>query len=495
MLAHHYLQALELSEAAGADTSSLVEPARRAFAEAGDRAAALFAVQSAERFYDAALRLWPEDDPERAQLLFRRAQPAGRHFGGGDPEQLAVARDALLAAGETAKAAEAETILSQTHWIRGRRELADVHAERAEVLLQDAPPSRSSAWVRARLAARAGVQGDSERAIEIALLAKAEGEELGWDEVVGDALTTIGSFRVELGHVADGMADLERALELAAGTGSLGVLTRAYNNLSVVHQTVGDLEAGYEARRQGAAVAERLGSSTQITWFEGILGDFEYRLGDWSRALERADGVIGGAEGGSTHYVASQAYFVRGLIRLGHNETPAAKSDAEHGLDLANANDDPQSLSFALTAAAYIFDLAGDSARAAELARTFLQSFREGRPMGFAVLNLPMFASTALRLGLGDELTGALARHVATRWFEVVRAYVAGDFAAAAEILVQTGSKPEEAEARLRAAERLVAEGRRAEADEQLRQAIDFYRSVRATRYIREGEALLAASA
>jgi hypothetical protein len=37
--------------------------------------------------------------------------------------------------------------------------------------------------------------------------------------------------------------------------------------------------------------------------------------------------------------------------------------------------------------------------------------------------------------------------------------------------------------------------GRRREADEQLRSALAFYRSVGATRYIRQGEALLAASA
>jgi hypothetical protein len=47
----------------------------------------------------------------------------------------------------------------------------------------------------------------------------------------------------------------------------------------------------------------------------------------------------------------------------------------------------------------------------------------------------------------------------------------------------------------MHAAAQLVAEGRRAEADEQLRRALAFYRSVGATRYVREGEALLAASA
>ena len=57
------------------------------------------------------------------------------------------------------------------------------------------------------------------------------------------------------------------------------------------------------------------------------------------------------------------------------------------------------------------------------------------------------------------------------------------------------GSPAHDAFYRLRAAEQLVGEGRRAEADEQLGPALAFYRSVGATRYVREGEALLAASA
>ena len=57
------------------------------------------------------------------------------------------------------------------------------------------------------------------------------------------------------------------------------------------------------------------------------------------------------------------------------------------------------------------------------------------------------------------------------------------------------GAVSSEAFYRLRAAEALVAEGRQAEADEQLRPALAFYGSVGATRYVREGEALLAASA
>jgi hypothetical protein len=57
------------------------------------------------------------------------------------------------------------------------------------------------------------------------------------------------------------------------------------------------------------------------------------------------------------------------------------------------------------------------------------------------------------------------------------------------------GALPEEASARLRAAEALVQEGRRAQADAELNRALAFWRSVGATAYVREGEGLLAESA
>ena len=53
----------------------------------------------------------------------------------------------------------------------------------------------------------------------------------------------------------------------------------------------------------------------------------------------------------------------------------------------------------------------------------------------------------------------------------------------------------DEAELRLRAAGSLVDQRRRAEADVQLHMALAFYRSVGATRFIREGESLLTATA
>src|SRR5204863_64051 len=81
------------------------------------------------------------------------------------------------------------------------------------------------------------------------------------------------------------------------------------------------------------------------------------------------------------------------------------------------------------------------------------------------------------------------------RWDEALRAIVSGDFERAAAVCAEIGVAPDEAGARLRAAEALTAAGRRIEAGVQLERALAFYRSVDAERYISEAEVLLAATA
>ena len=96
-----------------------------------------------------------------------------------------------------------------------------------------------------------------------------------------------------------------------------------------------------------------------------------------------------------------------------------------------------------------------------------------------------------------DELREANARgHEASFVHaEAAQAIVRGDYRRAADVLEEIGYRPGEAYARLRAAKQLVEEGRRAEADVELQRSLAFWREVGATRYVREGEALLAASA
>jgi len=74
-------------------------------------------------------------------------------------------------------------------------------------------------------------------------------------------------------------------------------------------------------------------------------------------------------------------------------------------------------------------------------------------------------------------------------------AAVAGEFQRAADHYDQIQAQPDAAFARLQAAKHLVAAGRRAEANAQLRRAVAFYHRVSATGYLRESQTLLAATA
>ena len=92
------------------------------------------------------------------------------------------------------------------------------------------------------------------------------------------------------------------------------------------------------------------------------------------------------------------------------------------------------------------------------------------------------------QLGRAERFLEALEDEAGrTLWTEPARAVALEHYVRAADLYAQIGSLPDEAHARLRAGQ--------AGDREQLERALGFYRSVGATRYIREGEALLAASA
>ncbi len=94
----------------------------------------------------------------------------------------------------------------------------------------------------------------------------------------------------------------------------------------------------------------------------------------------------------------------------------------------------------------------------------------------------PDLAVALVDLGRGAEFSPIVARP--SIWFDAAKAFAAGDCVGAADLYAEIGSLPDEADARLRSG-----------IETEIRRALEFYRSVGATRYIREAEAQLAASA
>jgi uncharacterized protein HemY len=100
------------------------------------------------------------------------------------------------------------------------------------------------------------------------------------------------------------------------------------------------------------------------------------------------------------------------------------------------------------------------------------------------------FAFVTASLGHADDLRQMIERQPRTRLTTAKLALVDGDYVRAADLLEEGGSIFAAADARRLAAEKLASAGFHDDAAQQLDQALAFYRSVTATRYIRDCEAL-----
>ena len=107
----------------------------------------------------------------------------------------------------------------------------------------------------------------------------------------------------------------------------------------------------------------------------------------------------------------------------------------------------------------------------------------------------PPFVWAFAAVGEPGEYLALLEREARTPWVDAARAAGEQDFVTAAEIYARMGALSDAAEARVHAAEVLLERGDRAGSAKQLAEAIGFYRSVGATRLIRDAETLLAATA
>jgi tetratricopeptide (TPR) repeat protein len=180
----------------------------------------------------------------------------------------------------------------------------------------------------------------------------------------------------------------------------------------------------------------------------------------------------------------------RARIRFARDEVELARADSGRSLSIAKRFKGSQVLLPALALCAlHLAEL--DPAQAAALADDVLDGIADRRWM-WAPSFLVELAHTLHCLERSEDFLRATAAAYPTPWLEAARAIGGGDFVRAADVLAGIGSRPDEAYARLRAAEALLAEGRRAEADEQLAPALEFFRSVRATRYLAHGERLVA---
>jgi ATP/maltotriose-dependent transcriptional regulator MalT len=259
---------------------------------------------------------------------------------------------------------------------------------------------------------------------------------------------------------------------------------RSLGNLASSLVDLGRLAEARETLEEAAAEAQRFGSMWYRDWLAPERATYMYYEGAWDEAVAQIDDLITDIEsGGLTSFMESANLTTRAHIRVARGDVAGAVKDTERALGVARIAKNPQLLHPAMAGLAALRAEIGDLDAASGLVDELFENWR-AHPVLASAFWLIEAAYALVPLGRGAELEEGLGRIKArSQWADAARAYVSGELSASADILARIGSKPDEAYARLRSGN---------EAD--VRRALDFYRSVRATRYLDEGESMLATS-
>ena len=310
MLAHHYLSALELALATGADTGAIAERARRALRDAGERSLRLSAFPAAARYFGAARDLWPESDADRPRLLLdlARARWFGEESGS---EELQEARDGFARVGDLEGEAESEALLAVMAWHRGdARALAD-RLDRVDELLPGLADGEAKARVLIHAGRLRGLGYELERATELDEEGLELAEKLGLRELAASALTNLGTVRHYSGDFDGALELLDRAADIGRAERSPELL-RTLNNLMVVYNLLGRLVEHDETLAECDLLARELGDAAYWRFIQGSAHAWTHFLrGRWDEALQATAAFIEEAEAGQPHRLVSSSCQIR----------------------------------------------------------------------------------------------------------------------------------------------------------------------------------------
>jgi class 3 adenylate cyclase/tetratricopeptide (TPR) repeat protein len=293
VLAHHYIEALELARAAGdaRQAAELVPAARRFLALAGERALGLDVAQAESRLA-RALDLTPADDPGRPVLLARWAEAA--YEMGRLREAAAALDEALRAEAPAETTARALQLRSRVAHRLGDRRFVELAAE-AVRLLERGAEGQALVDAYAQLAGAQHLYGAYRDAITAAENALALAQRCGLPEPAR-ARGYRGFARAYLGDEA-GLEEMEHALALMIAAGLAHEAAFVRNNLAIARypvqgpqRSLADFEATIAAceERGLAGVAAFLGANCPSLLME---------LGRSDEAAQRAAALAAGLEG------------------------------------------------------------------------------------------------------------------------------------------------------------------------------------------------------
>jgi DNA-binding CsgD family transcriptional regulator len=280
-LAHH-------AEAAGDQ-----EAVPRYAPAAGERAAALGAHREAAAHFSRALRFADMLPPERrAELLERRSYECYLTDQIDDAvEARRRALDEHRLRGDRLREGEAHRWLSRLAWFRGDNADARREAGLAVELLEALPAGRELAMAYSNVAQLSMLASDNSDAIAWGGRAIELAERLGDDDTLAHALNNVGSAELQSGK-AEGIAKLERSLQLALGAGLQEHAARAYTNLATISVIRRDYELANRYLEAGIDFCRERDLDSWWLYMTGWLARAELDRGNWEAAAEAVDAVL-----------------------------------------------------------------------------------------------------------------------------------------------------------------------------------------------------------
>lgn len=374
----------------------------------------------------------------------------------------------------------AHLLVKRAHQCEGARRDPTGDLDRA---LSLAPPG--SVDRAAALGVRAGilmVEGRMEQALAAALEARAAAEQCADARQLSSAHNVLGCVLFQLGRGAEGQAHLDRARDVAIGSGSHKDLFRYYGNYSDVLIGAGRFADAIAMARTGrTACAEQGLSRTMGAFLAGNEAEACVLAGLWDEAMTTIDEALRldppPVTRGHLHELRALVQVRRGDIAGAADSTDRA---AEH---LVSATRQPQHMLPLAVARAELAVADGDMGRAlglladAAAAAGPLVPTASGWPFAWAWGRALLDAGQPepAELARIREHLGQASPHpgwTALTSAQAARGGIPADWAGAVTACAGTeGLAYEVAEARIRLAQQLLAAGRRDDARQELDQA------------------------
>jgi ATP/maltotriose-dependent transcriptional regulator MalT len=246
--------------------------------------------------------------------------------------------------------------LSRQSWYTGRRAEADRYNAEAVAVLESIPPSPGLAMAYANRAQLDMEGHETESAIDHAQRAIALAEPWGNDNILSDALNTLGTVKLITGDTS-GWVDLERSLPLALASGLQELVARSYTNLCAMSVSQRQYARASGYLRQGLEYCERLDLDPWWLYLMAYSARMKFEQGDWNAASSDAEAVL-------RHPRTSPVSRIPTLRVLGHlrirRGDPGASEPLEEAQALAGPIPELQRIGTLAAAFAEAAWLAGD---------------------------------------------------------------------------------------------------------------------------------------